>query len=134
MSYSNPNLVTYFYPALVFTAAITRAIKPPLKHTRGNVIDIHVSVTVIFTQVTTPGFVRVGTAGTNAKYAELNMGAAAANSAYSTRDAVASGLKPIISDIDLVRDNVSAIQFNVVPMTGGSPTGTGDLAITIAWS
>jgi hypothetical protein len=89
-----------------------------------------VSVTVVFTAVTTQGFINVGTAGDTTKYASLGMGTAAANTAYNSRDFPAA----IKSDIDMTRDNVTAIQYAIVAPTGGSPTGTGDFDIEIAWS
>lgn len=130
MDYQNPDYVSYGYPAKDFTAAITRAIKPPNNRNRGRIIDIHVAVTTLFTQTTTPAFVRLGTAATDNLYAELNMGAAAANAAYNVNDFPTA----IKKTIDLDRDAVTAIQLKIVAPTGGSPAGVGDLTFTIAWS
>lgn len=129
MSYADPLYVSHNYPAHNFTSPITRAIKPPRRCNRGRVEEIHVAVTTLFTQVTTPGYVNVGTAADDDKYASLNMGAAAANTAYNVTD-VASA---IFSDIDLVRDAVSAIQLKTVAPTGGSPAGVGDITLVLAW-
>ena len=130
MSYSNPTERSYIWPAQNFTSAITRHIKPPVRCTRGVITDLHVSVTTLFTAVTTQGFVNVGIAGNTSKYASLGMGTAAANTAYNARD-FAGAIK---SDIDLVRDGVSSIQIETVAPTGGAPAGVGDVNLGIAWS
>lgn len=130
MAYDRPSNVSYVYPAKDFTAAITRAIKPPYLKNRGIIVDIHVAVTTLFTQVTTPAYVRVGTAASDALYAELNMGAAAANTAYNVTDFPTA----IKKTIDLSRDAVTAVQLKIVAPTGGSPAGVGDLTLTIGWS
>lgn len=136
-SYSNPLRVVYGFGLLVFTVALTTSVKPPPRCVGGRVVDIHVRVTVLFTNVTTGALVNVGTAGTAAKYAQLNMGAAAAGVSWNFRD---TGGTPYVeanaaisSDINLARDAVTAIQIQVVPPTGGSPAGTGFLDVILAW-
>lgn len=129
-TYSHPLVVPYSFGQLNFVSgAGTWKIKPPRGMGRGNVEDIHVRVTTVFTQVTTPGFVRIGTAASNALYAELNMGAAAANTAYNTRDL--AGV--VRSDINLSRDGVTDIDVRVIAPTGGSPTGVGFLDVILSW-
>lgn len=130
MSYSNPKIITYALGVQAFTTPITRFVKPPRRANRGVIVDIATSVTVLFTAVTTAGFVRVGTAGDNAKYAELNMGTAAANSAYTAVDVPGS----IKSDIDMARDAITSVRIATIAPTGGSPAGTADVWIPIAWS
>lgn len=135
-SFSNPDQMTYSFGLLSFTSALTHAVKPPPRHNQGRVLDIHVRVTITFTQVTTPAFVNVGTAASASKYAQLNMGAAAAGSSYNFIDGAgtpANMALVVFSDINLGRDAVSAIQFQVVPMTGGTPAGSGYLEIGIDW-
>lgn len=136
-SYSQPLRATYSFGLLVFTAALTTPINPPPGCSAGRVVDIHVRPTVTFTQVTTPAYVQIGTAGNATKYAQLNMGAAAAGSAYNL---VSTGGTPYIeanasiySDINLVRDGVTSIQVKIVPPTGGTPAGTGYLDVVLAW-
>ena len=137
-SYSNPLRIAYSYGLLAFTAALTTAIKPPPRCNQGRVVDIHTRVTITFNQVTTPGYVNVGTAGSASKYAQINMGAAAAGASYNFRDT--GGSSPyneaaavISSDINFARDAITAIQVQVVPMTGGTPAGTGFLDVILAW-
>lgn len=129
-SYTNPLVVTYGFGNLNFvTGAGTYKVKPPKRLTAGGVKDIHVRVTTLFTQVSTPAYVRVGNATSNAQYAELNMGAAAANSAYNSSD-VAGSLK---ANINLTRDNITDVDIRVIAPTGGSPAGVGYLDVVIGW-
>lgn len=129
-SYSNPLQLTYSFGNLNFVSgAGAYKIKPPKRCTAGRVEEIAVMVTTTFTQVTTPAYVRIGTASDNDKYAEMNMGAAAANAAYNLQD----DTDAIISNINLSGDGVSEIQVTVVAPTGGSPAGVGYLNIGISW-
>lgn len=135
--YDNPTRLTYTYPALAFggTSSST-TIKPPRGKYNGVVEDIHVAVTVLFTAVTTPAYVRLGYSGDNDYYAELNMGTAAASAGYGTVD-ITGATSPIFRKIDLLNDPVpgelSAVLVNFVAATGGTPAGTGTVAISIGW-
>lgn len=129
-SYSNPLQVTYGFGNLNFvTGAGTYKVKPPPRLTAGGVKDIHVRVTTLFTAVTTPAYVRVGNAADNAKYAELNMGTAAANAAYNSRD-IAGVLK---ANINLTKDAITDVDVRVIAPTGGAPAGVGYLDVVIGW-
>lgn len=135
-TYSQPTRITYSFGTIAFTTALTQAVNPPVNHNMGRVGEIHVRVTVTFTAVTTPALVNIGTAGTAAKYAQLSMGTAAAGTAANIGSA--AGTPPnvglvVFSDINLVRDAVTALQFQVVAPTGGSPAGTGALDIMMDW-
>lgn len=135
-SYSNPIRTTYGFGLLVFTNALSVSVKPPPRCNQGRVVDIHVRVTVTFTNVTTGALVNVGTAATAAKYAQLNMAAAAAGVSWNLRDGGGSPYVEslvIFSDINFARDAVTAVQFQVVAPTGGAPAGTGFLDILMAW-
>lgn len=134
--YADYDVVNYGFGLYAFTAGITTSLVPPVRTNRAVVIDIHVNATIVFTQVTTPAFVRLGTAASAARYAELNMGATAAGASLNLP---ATGkYNPsnpnAFFNIDLVRDAVSAVQMQVVAMTGGSPTGTGYLNVALGWS
>jgi hypothetical protein len=131
MGYSTPKRVTYSFPAQNFTAPIARTIKPPQGCVRGTIMDIATSVTTTFTQTTTPGHIRIGDGTTDGKYADLNMGAAAAGAAYGAGD-VAGSIVP--GGIDFDRDGITAIVLKTVAPTGGAPAGTADLYVTIDWS
>lgn len=134
--YADYDVVNYGFGLYVFTNALTASLVPPVRCNRAVVIDIHVNATVIFTNVTTPAYVRLGTAGTPAKYAELNMAATASGAALNlpaTGKYNPSAPNAFVN-IDLVRDAVSAVQLTVVAPTGGSPTGTGYLNVALGWS
>jgi hypothetical protein len=134
--YADYDVVSYGYGLYAFTAGLTASLIPPLRNNRAVVLDIHVNATIVFTQVATPAFVRLGTVGTPAKYAELNMAATAAGAALNlpaTGKYNPSNTNAFVN-IDLVRDGVSAVQLLVVAMTGGSPTGTGYLNVALGWS
>lgn len=135
-SYSNPLRMVYNFGLIAFTTAVTQLVKPPPRINQGRVVDIHVRVTVIFTNVTTGALVNVGTVATAAKYAQLNMGVAAANTSWNLRDGGGSTYNEalvIFSDINFARDSTTVVQMQVVAPTGGSPTGTGNLDICMAW-
>lgn len=134
--YENGRAISYVYPALGFGAASSSStIKPPRNLNQGNILDIHAAVTVLFTQVTTPAFVRLGYSGNNAYYAELNMGAAAASAGYSYRDVTAVANNP--RKIDILNDPtpgvLTSVLLNFVAATGGSPAGTATVVIPIEW-
>lgn len=139
--YDNPLRMTYSYPALAFGgASSSTTIKPPRRTAgagtmkNGIIHDIHVAVTVLFTAVTTPAFVRLGYAGNNLYYAELNMGTAAASAGINAGE---QSTYPIFKGIDLANDPVpgalTAVLVNFVAATGGSPAGTGTVSIVIGW-
>lgn len=128
-SYDNPLVITYPMGFHDFGAgAGALAIRRPAGYKRARVLDIHVAVKETFTQTTTPGFVRVGTAGDPDKYAELNMGAAANTDGYNMSN---TGVKGAM--IDLETDAISQLEVAFVAPTGGTPAGQGEVAIVVAW-
>jgi hypothetical protein len=135
MGYDNPLLLTYTYPALAFGGTSSSStIKPPRGKKQANIEEIHVGVTVLFTAVTTPAFIRLGYSGDHDYYAELNMGTAAASAGYGTSDITAN---PIFRKIDLANDPtpgvLTGVLVNFVAATGGTPAGTGTVDITLGW-
>lgn len=112
------------------------AIKAPYGFKRARIIDIHGSIVETFTQVTTPGYARIGTAGDADKFAELNFGAAAATNAYNAADHDAFLNKP--ATIDLERDGdsgaaLSQLEVTLVAPTGGTPAGQAFVTVVIGW-
>ena len=127
MSYSEGPVVTYTLSAVDFGAGDSNhAIKAPNGYTRGRIIDVGVAVSETFNQVTTPGYVRIGTASDADAYVELNMAAAAATDYYNTQDD---------TDAIIDADIPSATQLEVacIAPTGGTPAGIGDVHIAIRW-
>lgn len=129
MSYDLPTRVSYSFGSHDFGAgAGAYAIKPPPGKKLGNVVDIHLAPSETFTQVTTPGYVRLGTSGEAAKYAELNCGAAAATNAYNLSDAGSVNAR-----IDLVADSISQVEVVFVAPTGGTPAGIALVTVVVDW-
>lgn len=135
MSYDNRLRMTYTYPALAFGAgSSSTTIKPPRRRLKGAIEDIAVAVTVLFTAVTTPAFVRLGYSSDHDYYAELNMGTAAASAMINAGEQTTN---PIFRTIDLQNDStpgvLTSVLVNFVAATGGSPAGTGTVMINIGW-
>ncbi len=130
MSYENPKTVTYNLGFHDFGAgAGAMAIKPPPGCKRGNIVDIHLDVRETFTQVTTPGFVNIGTAGDADKFASLNCGAAAITDAYNLSNTPAE--KPRVMDLDV--EGISQVEVALVAPTGGTPAGQAYVSIVVDW-
>lgn len=126
MSYSNPHYVTYVKAGVDFAdAAFAWAIKAPNGYSKGRIIDVGVAVTETFNQVTTPAYLRIGTASDADAYAQLNMAAAADTNFWNTQDDTDAIIN---ADIDSTQIEVAAIAN-----TGGTPAGKGDVHITVAW-
>jgi hypothetical protein len=125
--YDNALTVTYVLPAVDFGAGDSaHAIKPPYGYTRGRIMDVGVAVTETFTNTTTAGYVRIGTATDADAYAELNMGVAAATNFYNTADD---------TDAIIEADIPAATQLEVacIAPTGGTPAGIGSVHIVVNW-
>lgn len=134
--YDNPRFFPYVYPALAFGgASSSTTILPPPGLSQGYILDIHAAVTVLFTAVTTPAFVRVGYSGNNAYYAELSMGVAAASAGYNRRSATLTPATPRKIDMnnDPTTGVLTSLLVNFVAATGGSPAGTATVTIGIEW-
>lgn len=124
--YDSPHVVTYVLPAVDFGAGNSaHAIKAPNGYSNGRLLDVGVAVTETFNQVTTPGYVRIGTATDADAYAELNMAAAAATDFYNTQDDTDAILE---ADVDNTQLEVACIA-----PTGGTPAGIGSVHIVVAW-
>jgi hypothetical protein len=126
MSYDNPIAISFAFPTHDFGAgAGAVSFKGPPGKT-GRLIDIAVHVTETFNQVTTPGYVRVGTGANPDAYAELNMGAAANTDTWNTQDD-----PDAIIDSGLPADTQIEVAF--VAPTGGTPAGIGNVTIATEW-
>jgi len=127
-SEQGPTTYTYVLSAVDFGAGDTNhAIKAPGGYRQGRLIDVGVAVSETFTETTTQGFVRVGTAADPDAYAELQMGTAAATDFYNTRD----DTNAII--VDTIHDVATQLEVACIAPTGGTPAGIGDVHIVIDW-
>lgn len=128
MSYSLPNRRTYTFPAVAFGSGSAQSIKGP-RGKAGRLVDIHVSCTVLFTAVTTPAYVQVGTASDTDYNANFALGTLAATDSVSligSTGSASSLIQPII-------DADTQVEVTFVAPTGGSPAGTGTVSICIDW-
>lgn len=136
--YDNGRQISYSFGEIDFGAGgDALAIPVPYGAKGARIVDIAASVTETFTQDTTPGYVRLGTAADPDKFAELNLGVAADTDGYGTKD---DDIFPAGSDegIDLARDGdsgaaLSQIEVAFVAPTGGTPAGKAYVNIAIEW-
>lgn len=127
MSYKDGPVMTYTLPAVDFGAGDSAyAIKAPNGFTKGRILEVGVVVTETFNQVTTPGYVRIGTASDADAYVELNMAAAAATDYYNNQDDTDA-----IIDADI--PSATQVEVACIAPTGGTPAGIGDVQIAIRW-
>lgn len=128
MSYDNPISVTYNFAAVDFGAGDkTRKIKPPQGKVSGRVADIHLAATEVFNQVTTQAYARIGDGTDDDKYAELPIGALAANAS------LAAAKSNLYGSFNLDVDGVTELELNMIAPTGGTPSGIADVAVTVEW-
>lgn len=130
--YDRPVFQTYTFPAVNFATGSSNKIPVPRKATQGRVVDIAVQATTTFTQTTTPGYVQVGDGTTPAAFAQLNMGATAANDTLSSGDQavyVATYQKGNYNSGAGLHDLI----VTFVAPTGGTPAGAGTVIINMAW-
>jgi len=128
-NYDDPKVITYNYSALnVGGGTITRKIRVPKGALQARVLDIHTFATVTFTNVTTTARVQVGVAGALGKFADAQIDDLAANAAQSFADTNGGGAI-WTSQVD----NVAELTVTFVAPTGGTPAGTADFTIAIAW-
>ncbi len=131
--YDNLKLISYPFPGVNFGGGTTTGKLPiPRGANMARVMDIFVTATVVFTQVTTPALVQVGDGTTAAAFAQLNIGGLAVGNTVSGRDndtfvAVynAYGYNSGAGLHDLIATFVAP--------TGGTPTGTGNVLITVGY-
>lgn len=139
MSYDNALAISYNFGSHDFGAgAGAHAIQRPYGKKFARIEEIHLGpITETFNAVTTPGFVRVGTASDADKFAELNCGTAAATDGYGTNDdpdAIKAAGKAI--DLDRAGDSgasMDQLEVTFVAPTGGTPAGIAVVTVVISW-
>lgn len=129
MSYSLPNRREYCFPAVNFGSGSAQSIKGP-RGKKGTLVDIHVACTTLFTAVTTPAYVQVGTAATPAANAQLALGTLAATDALSAIGSTV-GTAYTLTTATIAADTQVEVTF--VAPTGGSPAGVGTVHVVIDW-
>jgi len=126
MAYENPTYVSYNFGIYDFGAASEALEINGPSGKKGRVYDVHVAATETFNEVTTPAYVRVGSATTADEFAELDLGSTADADALSATNQTGA-LKAVNIDAD------EAVKVAFVAPTGGTPAGMGYVTIVIGW-
>lgn len=134
MAYDNATPVCYNFPAVNFATSSTQKMKIPRGSAEARVMDILVSATVLFTQVTTPAVVQVGDGTTADIFASLTIGALAAGSTIGGSD-VADG---VFNAVYLAGNYNSGAGLHdliatFVAPTGGTPAGTATVIVVVGY-
>jgi hypothetical protein len=127
MGYANPNMsISYNFGLIDFGSDGSTRIKGPSGR-KGRLRDVIVAGNTLFTAVTTPAHVKLGTAGTAGAYFDMTMGTLAADATQvASKDQAAAFISrdlPVDTDIKL----------NFTAPTGGSPAGKGYVTVQIDW-
>lgn len=112
-------------------------IQPPKGAQQGQVYDIQVSSTLLFTNDSSGALIRVGTNSDTDKYAELDMQTTAASIVQGSYDYDIFGTSRD-GFIDMLRDGsaggaLAFVEIGYVAMTGGVPAGKGWVTVTMGW-
>lgn len=129
MSYSNPDRRFYSFPAVNFGSGSAQSIKGP-RGKAGRLIAIHASCTTLFTAVTTPGRIEVGTAADTDANALFVLGTLAATDAVASDDGVTD--TDAIINADIAPNTQVEVTF--VAPTGGTPAGVATVSVVIDWA
>ena len=127
MGYANPNMsITYNFGLIDFGSDGATRIKGP-KGRKGRLRDVGIGGNTLFTAVTTPAHIKLGTAATPAAYFDMTMGTLAADATLEASTdqpaAFISRDRPVDTDVKV---------YFTAP-TGGSPAGKGFVSVTIDW-
>lgn len=127
MGYANPKQrITYSFGLIDFSSASSTRVRGP-KGMQGRIIDISVGGNTLFTNVTTPAHIKLGTATTAAAYVDATLGALAADAAWT----MSNDQPTAMTAASLPADTDVKIAF--VAPTGGSPAGKGFVSAVIDW-
>ena len=132
--------VTYKFVAVNFGSGTTTQKLPIPRSARfARILDIMVSCTTTFTQVTTAAAVQVGDGTTPNAFAQLSIGGLTAGNTISGRDVTPqygvwvanyiAGLNPAVGNAGVLHDLVATF----VAPTGGTPAGVGDVYIIVGF-
>lgn len=132
--YDNLTPVSYTFPAVNFATTTTQKMRVPRKATLARVLDILVSATTLFTQVTTQGIVQVGDGSTPDIFAALFMGALAAGNTLGGGDSTAGVFKAayLAGNYNAGAGLHDLVATFVAP-TGGTPAGVGTVIIVVGY-
>lgn len=132
--YDNLLPVSYPFAALNFATGSTAKLKIPRHSTLARVLDILVSGTVLFTQVSTPASVQIGDGSTPNIFGQLVIGALAAASTIGAGD-VTNGLNGAVYLAGNYNSGAGLHDLiaTFVAPTGGTPAGTANVLIVVGY-
>lgn len=136
--------VCYNFPSVNFATGSSQKMKIPRGAKMARVLDILVSATVLFTQVTTPAVVEIGDGTTANAFGQLSLGALAAGNTLGASDVV-GGLFGVSNQFGnaaaavYLAGNYNAgaglhdLIATFVAPTGGTPAGTGTVIVVVGY-
>lgn len=128
--YDKPLTFNFKYSAVNFAVGGTQKIPLPRGARYARVCDILLVSSVTFTQVTTPALVQVGDGTTPDKFASITVGALAAGSTLSGNDVAPAH---VWKDNYVANPVIHDLVVTFVAPTGGTPAGTADVCILLAF-
>jgi hypothetical protein len=143
-NYDSLTEVCYNFPSVNFATTTTAKMKIPRGAKMARVLDILVSATVLFTQVTTQAFVQIGDGTTANIFGSLGMGALASGNTIGASDVV-GGLFGVSNQYGNAATAIYlAGNYNggaglhdlvatFVAPTGGTPAGTGTVIVVMGY-
>lgn len=132
--YDQLTSVSHSFPAVNFGTTTTAKIKIPRKATLARVMDILVTGTTLFTQVSTQAQIQVGDGSTPDIFAALFMGALAAGNTLGGSDSVAGVYKAayLAGNYNSGAGLHDLIVTFLAP-TGGTPAGVGNVIVVVGY-
>lgn len=130
--YANMKTVTYSLGSINFATGSTVKLKVPRGAQMARVLDIFLTCTVNFTQVTTPAQVEIGD-GTNAgAFANLVVGGLTAGNTLGASD-VTNGIFTAVYDAGAYPNPLHDLIATLVAPTGGTPAGTAAVTVVVGY-
>ena len=133
--YDNLVPVSYHFPGVdLGSGDVTKKMPIPRGASLARVLDILAVCTTTFTQVTTPGVVKIGDGTTADKFASLTIGGLAAGSSLSGRDFTDGVFKAVYHGADYNSGaGLHDLTATFVAPTGGTPAGVGDFIVIVGF-
>lgn len=131
--YDNYKTVTYKFAAVNFASASALKLPIPRGAKFARVLDIMLSASVTFTQVTTPAQMQVGDGSTANKFAAIVVGALAAGSTLTGNDVSQVWNANYLAGNYNSGAGLHDLIATPVAPTGGTPAGTADVYILVGY-
>lgn len=132
--YDNLKEISYTFPSVNFATGSSQKMKIPRTAGMARVLDMLVSATILFTQVTTPAIVQVGDGVTPDIFASLTIGGLAANSTIGGSDQTGGIFKAVYLGGNYNSGaGLHDLVATFVAPTGGTPAGTATVIIVVGY-